>query len=55
MGGRARARINWGVVPVKRAWKCNLLEDDLERMEIDHDGMDFVMKPFEVASFRLEL
>lgn len=55
MGGRARARVEWGVVPVKRAYKCNLLEDDLERMEIDKDGMNIVVKPFEVASYRLEL
>ena len=60
MGGRCRGRLVWndGLVPVKRVWKCNVLEDDGEEMAVDRDGMDgveFELRAFEVATFRLQL
>lgn len=55
MGGRVKGRLEWGPVPVKAAWRCNLLEDDLERCQFGEEGMDIVVKAFEVVSFRLEI
>ncbi|KAK3044736.1 hypothetical protein LTS18_000493 [Coniosporium uncinatum] len=55
LGGRARGRLQWGSIPVKKAWKCNVLEDDGEEMEIGKGGMDIDVRAFEVATFRLQL
>ncbi|AEO66050.1 12772663-f14d-487e-9a98-def02d04d28d [Thermothielavioides terrestris] len=54
LGGRARGTVatTW---PVKRVWKVNLLEDELEEV-VFRDGRFAVdLRPFEVASFKLEL
>ena len=55
LGGRCRGRLQWGELPVKKAWRCNLLEDDLDEMEVGDKGMDIEVRPFEVVSFRLQL
>ncbi|KAL2829726.1 glycosyl hydrolases family 38 N-terminal domain-containing protein [Aspergillus cavernicola] len=59
LGGKSRGviRTSW---PVKRAWKCNVLEDDGEEVEV-HEGGDgevevgIELRAFEVATFRLQL
>ena len=55
LGGKCRGKLQWGELPVKKAWRCNLLEDDLEELEISEKGMNLEVRPFEVVSFRLEL
>lgn len=55
LGGRSRGTITFGPVRVKRAWKCNLLEDDLEELDVGDKGMDIELRAFEVASYRLLL
>lgn len=55
LGGRAKAWLQWGKIPVKKAWKCNVLEDDLEECDIAASGMTIELRAFEVASYRLEL
>jgi alpha-mannosidase len=55
LGGRSRGTITttWDV---KRAFKCNLLEDDLEEIEVRNGSeLDIDLRPFEVASYRLEV
>ena len=41
--------------PVTSVWKCNILEDDIEEVEIKNGKIDIVLRAFEVATFRLEL
>jgi alpha-mannosidase len=57
MGGKSKATLSWGVLPVTKAYKCNILEDDLEEVEVDEDGkgMEIEVRAFEVASYRLVL
>jgi alpha-mannosidase len=44
-----------GPVDVKKAWKCNLLEDELEELELSKDGLEIELRAFEVASYKLLL
>ncbi|KAF2099330.1 hypothetical protein NA57DRAFT_37910 [Rhizodiscina lignyota] len=55
LGGKCKARLNWGGLKVRKASRCNVLEDDLEECEIGDKGMDIVVRAFEVVSFRLQL
>lgn len=58
LGGKARGSIHSGLA-VKRVWKCNVLEDDEEELELQKaDGGSTVfieLRAFEVATFRLQL
>lgn len=57
MGGKSRGALQLKV-PVKKAYKCNILEDDLEELEISGSGPSRVLielRPFEVATYRLQL
>ncbi|OQD80795.1 hypothetical protein PENANT_c031G03339 [Penicillium antarcticum] len=59
LGGKARGSIVTSL-PVKKAWKCNILEDDEELLELkktaDRAGsVDIELRAFEVATFRLQL
>ncbi|KAJ5768558.1 hypothetical protein N7533_001141 [Penicillium manginii] len=58
LGGKARGTIHSGL-DVKRVWKCNVLEDDEEELEVRKaDGGSAVsieLRAFEVATFRLQL
>ncbi|SMQ50893.1 unnamed protein product [Zymoseptoria tritici ST99CH_3D1] len=55
LGGTSRGTISLGPVEVKKAWRCNLLEDELEEMKIGKDGLEIELRAFEVASFKLLL
>lgn len=58
LGGRSAGVIKTKGLGVKvaKAWKTNLLEDDLEEVEVGEDGgIRIVLRPFEVATFRLLL
>lgn len=59
MGGKNRGTIDVKL-PIKKAYKCNLLEDNLEelKMEKGSEGsttMDIELRTFEVATYRLQL
>lgn len=55
MGGKTRGFLEWGVLPVKKVVKCNLLEDDGEEVKIGKDdkGVEVEIRAFEVATFRM--
>ncbi|KAJ5289199.1 CAZyme family GH38 [Penicillium angulare] len=58
LGGKARTSIQ-STLPVKRVWKCNVLEDDEDELEFSKaDGgivVDIELRAFEIATFRLQL
>lgn len=75
LGGTSRGTIET-LLPVKRVWKCNALEDDESELEYDTKNMDgagadgelekgrpgvrktcvdIELRPFEVATYRLQL
>lgn len=57
LGGKARASIH-SSLPVKRVWKCNVLEDDEEELELHTDEsvtVDIELRAFEIATYRLQL
>ncbi|UQC80066.1 glycosyl hydrolase family 38 [Colletotrichum lupini] len=54
LGGQSKGVIEttWDV---KRVFKCNLLEDDIEEIKIDGGKFSITLRPFEIATYRLEL
>lgn len=64
LGGKARGTIHT-TLPVKKVWKTNLLEDDEAEFPIVENhkdatiggqkSVDIELRPFEVATFRLQL
>ena len=54
LGSRSRGVIEtkW---PVKRVFKTNILEDSIEEIKTDEDKFAITLRPFEVATYRLEL
>ncbi|KAI0594457.1 glycosyl hydrolases family 38 N-terminal domain-containing protein [Biscogniauxia sp. FL1348] len=55
LGGRSRGRIStsWDI---KKVYKTNVLEDDGEEISPDADGaFPILLRPFEVATYRLQL
>ncbi|KAF4164131.1 hypothetical protein CNMCM6936_009494 [Aspergillus lentulus] len=58
LGGRSRGTIHTKF-PVKEAWKCNVLEDNEERLEVckgdDGVAVKIELRAFEVATYRLQL
>jgi len=57
MGGKSKGVLEWGVLPVKKVTKCNVLEDDEDEIQIASDGkgIEIEIRAFEVATFRLQL
>lgn len=59
LGGKSKGVLHWGDIPVKKAWKTNVLEDHLEELKIgsfDHGkGLEIELRAFEVATYRLQL
>jgi alpha-mannosidase len=57
MGGKSKGVLEWGVLPVKKVTKCNVLEDDEDEIQITSDGkgVEIEIRVFEVATFRLQL
>ncbi|KAI9794160.1 MAG: Glycoside hydrolase, 38 vacuolar alpha mannosidase [Peltula sp. TS41687] len=56
LGGKSRGIIVTGLLPVKKVWKCNLLEDDEEELALSKDGeVQVELRAFEVATYRLQL
>lgn len=54
LGGRSSGTIE-ATLNVKKVWKTNLLEDDEEEVEIVEGKVEITLRPFEVATFRLQL
>ncbi len=54
LGGTSRGTIETSL-DVKRIWKTNVLEDDEEEFKIEKGKADIILRPFEVATFRLQL
>jgi alpha-mannosidase len=54
-GGKSRGIIRT-TLPVKKVYKTNVLEDDEEELEVYGKGkVDIEQRPFEVATYRLQL
>lgn len=54
LGGRSNGTIET-TLAVKKVWKTNLLEDDEEELVIVGGKVEISLRPFEVATFRLQL
>lgn len=54
LGGTSKGTIET-TLDVKKVWKTNILEDDEEELEIDDGKVNITLRPFEVATFRLQL
>jgi len=54
LGGQGKGAIET-TLDVKKVWKTNALEDDEEELKIEKGKVDIVLRPFEVATFRLQL
>jgi alpha-mannosidase len=54
LGGHANGTIKT-TLPVTKVWKCNILEDDEEQLEIQDGEVNIALRAFEVATFRLQL
>lgn len=55
LGGKSRGSISTSL-SVKKAYKTNILEDDLEEVKMSSKGkLDIELRPFEVATYRLQL
>lgn len=54
LGGTSKGTIET-TLDVKKAWKTNILEDDGDELTIKDGKVAIVLRPFEVATFRLQL
>ncbi|QIW96433.1 hypothetical protein AMS68_001951 [Peltaster fructicola] len=55
LGGISRGTIKFGPVSVKKAWKCNVLEDETEELELSDSGLEVELRAFEIATYKLRL
>jgi alpha-mannosidase len=54
LGGSSKGTIET-TLNVKKVWKTNLLEDNEEELTIEAGKIQIKLRPFEVATFRLQL
>ncbi|KAL2072506.1 hypothetical protein VTL71DRAFT_11849 [Oculimacula yallundae] len=54
LGGTSKGTIETSL-DVKKVWKTNILEDDEEEVKIEKSKIEITLRPFEVATFRLQL
>jgi alpha-mannosidase len=54
LGGKSRGVIKT-TLPIKQAFKTNVLEDDLGELTVKDQAIEIELRPFEVATFRLQL
>lgn len=52
LGGKSRGTIEFGVIKVLKAWKCNVLEDCLEEVKVRDGEIEIELRAFEVATYR---
>lgn len=55
LGGKETGFLEAGHARVRKAWKCNILEDDLEELVVEDGRVEIELQSFEVASYRLLL
>ena len=56
LGGTSRGTIKVNkMLNVKRVWKTNALEDDETELSMKHREVHIELRPFEVATYRLQL
>ncbi|KAF2482566.1 putative alpha-mannosidase I [Neohortaea acidophila] len=55
LGGRGRGTIRLDGVKATKAWKCNVLEDELEELEVGKAGLRVELRAFEVATYKLRV
>ncbi|KAI9828731.1 MAG: Glycoside hydrolase, 38 vacuolar alpha mannosidase [Thelocarpon impressellum] len=55
LGGTSAGTLHVGALGAKRAWRCNLLEDDGEEVAVEDGKVQVLLKPFEVGTWRLLL
>jgi alpha-mannosidase len=53
-GGRCRVRLS-SVLPVQSATRCNLLEQDEQRLRWKRGGVEFSVTPFQIVTLKLRL
>jgi alpha-mannosidase len=54
LGGTSKGTIETSL-DVKKVFKTNILEDDEDEIKIEKGKVDVTLRPFEVATFRLQL
>ncbi|KAK5939733.1 Glycoside hydrolase, 38 vacuolar alpha mannosidase [Knufia obscura] len=54
LGGKSRGTIKT-TLDVKKVFRTNMLEDDLEELKFSSGDVEIELRPFEVATFRLQL
>src|ERR1700712_2849196 len=54
LGGTSKGTIET-TLDVKKVWKTNILEDDEDEVTIENGRIEITLRPFEVATFRLQL
>lgn len=56
LGGRSRGTIELGPLKVEKVWRCNLLEDEIEKVELDgRGGLGVDLRAFEVVSYKVRI
>ena len=56
LGGTSRGTVRLNkLLEVKKVWKTNVLEDDEMELGVRHGEVEIELRPFEVATFRLQL
>ena len=55
LGAWTRGTLKWGVLPVKKVWRTNLLEDDEHEVPMQDECIDIEVRAFEVVTWRLQL
>ncbi|KAK4498692.1 hypothetical protein PRZ48_009202 [Zasmidium cellare] len=57
LGGTSRGVVEFGGVDVRKAWRVNLLEDEIEEVELGKKdgGLGVELRAFEVATFKVLL
>lgn len=55
LGGFSRGTIKFAPVNIIKAWKCTLLEDEVEQLTINKEGLNIELRAFEVASYKFML
>ena len=57
LGGTSRGLIKWDndLLPVKKVFRTNILEDDGTELQIEDSTASISLRPFEVATYRLQL
>ena len=53
-GQSSTVNVSSPLLKVQSAWRCNSVEEKLQRLEVSPQGFNFAVKPFEIVTVRLE-